>query len=299
MTPCCHYLDITLSECSKNYEFYPISGKTWSQVSPRVKTRAWEKLFLTKFYVEPTILSNARKYFDWVVGLAWEKSRLDIWKARKKHAEQNHLSYDWVLQNPPQGCPTNDWLAYTDYVDSKPFEDSVIRNKDSITLQEDNHHSGRFTEQTISKTRQRPSRGQLFIKFYSLLNGEFKNTQAEAVAATIRQLEAAGCPPDWGPNDSLAQAMNKPEHHGHIWLLGPRASKIHVRVTNHSTNQAYNQLFVELKATQFELAEHKARIARVEQILSTIVTANSTAIPRTQQAPTPPLFKSQQPQTGQ
>ncbi|CAN1142907.1 hypothetical protein LINPERPRIM_LOCUS26251 [Linum perenne] len=72
------------------------------------------------------------------------------------------------------------------------------------------------------------------------------------------------------------------------------------------SQQAYNQLFVELKATQFELAEHKARIARVEQILSTIVTpqqfatsAISAAIPQTQQAPTPPLFKSQQPRTIQ
>ncbi|CAN1304604.1 hypothetical protein LINPERPRIM_LOCUS26251, partial [Linum perenne] len=100
-----------------------------------------------------SILSNAQKYFDWVVGLAWEKSRLDIWKAKKKHVEQNHLSYDWVLQNPPQGCPTNDWLSYMDYVDSKTFE------------------CQRFTEQAIAKTGQRPSRGQIFIQFYSWPNG--------------------------------------------------------------------------------------------------------------------------------
>ncbi|CAN1136503.1 hypothetical protein LINPERPRIM_LOCUS22569, partial [Linum perenne] len=66
------------------------------------------------------------------------------------------------------------------------------------------------------KTGQRPSRGQIFIKYYSWPNGEPKSAHAGAIMETIRQLEEAGVSKEWGPNDAFAQALNKPEHRGHV-----------------------------------------------------------------------------------
>ncbi|CAN1156506.1 hypothetical protein LINPERPRIM_LOCUS20251, partial [Linum perenne] len=55
----------------------------------------------------------------------------------------------------------------------------------------------------------------MFIKFYTAPDGEIKDAHAKAVAETIKRLEAEGCSLKWSPHDSLAQAMNKPEHRGH------------------------------------------------------------------------------------
>ncbi|CAN1120134.1 hypothetical protein LINPERPRIM_LOCUS48, partial [Linum perenne] len=55
-----------------------------------------------------------------------------------------------------------------------------------------------------------------------------KDAHAKAVAETIKRLAAEGCSPEWSPHDSLAQAMNKPEHRGHIRMLGAGFTKSQV-----------------------------------------------------------------------
>ncbi|CAN1215067.1 hypothetical protein LINPERPRIM_LOCUS49, partial [Linum perenne] len=82
-----------------------------------------------KFYCGPELLSRACVYFDKKVGRAWGKSRLAIWKDRMKHAAKNDLLEEWILQNPPQGCPPNDWYQYIEYTKTQVFKDAVNRNK--------------------------------------------------------------------------------------------------------------------------------------------------------------------------
>ncbi|CAN1141588.1 hypothetical protein LINPERHAP2_LOCUS37776, partial [Linum perenne] len=65
-------------------------------------------------------------------------------------------------------------------------------------MQEENHHGGsrpwpRYIEETVKATGRRPSRGQMFIKFYTAPDGEIKDAHAKAVAETIKRLEAEGC----------------------------------------------------------------------------------------------------------
>ncbi|CAN1241020.1 hypothetical protein LINPERPRIM_LOCUS4782, partial [Linum perenne] len=79
---------------------------------------AFEQFFTDKFYCAPEILPGAHKYFNKKIGRAWGKSRLQIWKARMKHAEKNNLPEELILQNPPEGCPSNDWYQYIEYEDS-------------------------------------------------------------------------------------------------------------------------------------------------------------------------------------
>ncbi|CAN1763991.1 hypothetical protein LINPERHAP1_LOCUS9079, partial [Linum perenne] len=163
----------------------------------------------------------------------WARSRLDAWKAKKKYAAKNNLPYEWVKQNPPAGCPETDWLAYMRHVDSQEFKDAVARNKANQACQEENHTRGSrpwglYIEEEAEKTGQRPSRGQIFIKYYSWPNGEPKSAHAGSIMETIRQLEAAGVSTEWGPNDAFAQALNKPEHRGHVRMFGRDASKSQV-----------------------------------------------------------------------
>ncbi|CAN1247527.1 hypothetical protein LINPERPRIM_LOCUS6368, partial [Linum perenne] len=129
-------------ECSRNYQYYPIYPKDWKLVPQRAKDVAFEQFFTDKFYCAPEILPGARKFFNKKVGRAWGKSRLDIWKARMKHAEKNNLPEEWILQNPPQGCPPNDWYQYIEYTKTQVFKDAVQRNKANRALQEENHHGG-------------------------------------------------------------------------------------------------------------------------------------------------------------
>ncbi|CAN1340342.1 hypothetical protein LINPERPRIM_LOCUS38808, partial [Linum perenne] len=53
---------------------------------------------------------------------------------------------------------------------------------------------------------------------------------------SIRHLEAAGCPREWGPNDSLGKALNKPEHRGHVRMMGRRFTQALVIINYHSHN---------------------------------------------------------------
>ncbi|CAN1156731.1 hypothetical protein LINPERPRIM_LOCUS20376, partial [Linum perenne] len=74
---------------------------------------------------------------------------------------------------------------------------------------EENHTRGSrpwglYIEEEAEKTGQRPSRGQIFIKYYSWPNGEPKSAHAGSIMETIRQLEAAGVSTEWGPNDAFA-----------------------------------------------------------------------------------------------
>ncbi|CAN1149064.1 hypothetical protein LINPERPRIM_LOCUS38428, partial [Linum perenne] len=55
--------------------------------------------------------------------------------------------------------------------------------------------------------------------------GNFKDAHAKVVAETIQRIEDECCSPEWSPQDSLAQAMNKPEHRGHIRMLGEGFTK--------------------------------------------------------------------------
>ncbi|CAN1292564.1 hypothetical protein LINPERPRIM_LOCUS21633 [Linum perenne] len=66
----------------------------------------------------------------------------------------------------------------------------------------------RYIEEQIAKNGVKPSRGQLYIKFYKLDKGDEKDRK---LADLIRELEANGAPTAWGSHDSLAQALNKEE----------------------------------------------------------------------------------------
>ncbi|CAN0925978.1 hypothetical protein LINGRAHAP2_LOCUS35060, partial [Linum grandiflorum] len=105
------------------------------------------------------------------------------------------------------------------------IKDKRVRNKRNRSAQETNHRGGsrpwaRYTQEHLEKTGVLPSRGQLWIKFHQLPNGEYKTTKGRVVAELVEQLEAAGAPTAWGPNDSLAQALAKPEHRGRLRAAG-------------------------------------------------------------------------------
>ncbi|CAN1835469.1 hypothetical protein LINPERHAP1_LOCUS34438, partial [Linum perenne] len=85
------------------------------------------------------------------------------------------------------------------YVESQEFKDSVARNKANRACLEENHIGGSrpwrlYIEEEQRKTGLRPTRGQIFIKFYSWPNGEPKSAHAGAIMDSIRRLEAVGCP---------------------------------------------------------------------------------------------------------
>ncbi|CAN1142788.1 hypothetical protein LINPERPRIM_LOCUS26176, partial [Linum perenne] len=99
------------------------------------------------------------------------------------------------------------------YVYGEEFQKKSTRGKRARSIQETNHHGGsrpwaRYIEEQISKTGVKPSRGQLYIKFYKLDRGDEKDRK---LADLIQELEANRAPIAWGPHDSLAQALNKDE----------------------------------------------------------------------------------------
>ncbi|CAN1159651.1 hypothetical protein LINPERPRIM_LOCUS22172, partial [Linum perenne] len=125
---------------------------------------------------------------------------------------------------------------------------------------------------------------------------------------TIRQLEAAGVSTEWGPNDAFAQALNKPEHRGHVRMFGRHASKSQVFGTSAESSTsatgsissrptparahdaAYDKLNrelvdtrseleatrSELTATQDGLADANRRLASLEQMMSQFVSQSQT-----------------------
>ncbi|CAN0919680.1 hypothetical protein LINGRAHAP2_LOCUS31586 [Linum grandiflorum] len=170
-------------------------------------------------------MANARKYWDERVGRSWSRSRLRAWRDRLKKVEKEHLPPEWIPTNPPTGCPQAYWIAYLERVNKKEYNALVERNKANRKLQQENHRGGRrpwdrYIEETLQKTGKRPSRGQMFQHFFKLPDCSYKSEHSRMVAATITRLEAEGAPTEWGPNDSLAQALNKPEHRGQVWILG-------------------------------------------------------------------------------
>ncbi|CAN1804371.1 hypothetical protein LINPERHAP1_LOCUS23902 [Linum perenne] len=214
-------------ECARNWTYYPLSSKNWRAMDNGLKTRAWEKLVLTMFHIEPHQMKDASCWWDRKVAPAWSKARLALWRARKKHARENGFSADWVITETPRGVPSNDWLMFTTYVQNPEFEKSSVRNMGNIALKERNHHGGsrsldRFTEEVIRETGQPPSRGQMFIKCLQRTYGTYKKETTKMITEAIIQLEAAGAPTFLGPNDFLALAPKNSEHSGRVRAFGLR-----------------------------------------------------------------------------
>ncbi|CAN0860664.1 hypothetical protein LINGRAHAP2_LOCUS8004 [Linum grandiflorum] len=219
------FISSYIGECSWNYAYYPITPVDWKKMLPQVKTRAWEQFVLTTFYIELDEMADARRYWDERVGRSWSWSRLRAWRDRLKNVEKENLPAEWILANPPTGCPQADWIAYLERVNKEEYNTLVKSNNANRRLQLENHRGGRrpwdrYIEETLQMTGRRPSRGQLFQHFFKWPDGSYKSEHARMVAATITRLEAAGAPTEWGPNDSLAQALNNPEHRGHVRMLG-------------------------------------------------------------------------------
>ncbi|CAN1755930.1 hypothetical protein LINPERHAP1_LOCUS5940 [Linum perenne] len=160
-------------------------------------------------------------------------------------------------------------------------------------MQEENHHGGsrpwpRYIEETVKATGRRPSRGQMFIKFYTAPDGEIKDAHAKAVAETIKRLEAEGCSLEWSPNDSLAQAMNKPEHRGHIRMLGAGLTKNQVFGTAAAESSTSGSVSSTMPHKPAYVQQLENRVSQLETILRSVApshfvgSSSSTAVPQTQ-----------------
>ncbi|CAN1320155.1 hypothetical protein LINPERPRIM_LOCUS31569 [Linum perenne] len=84
----------------------------------------------------------------------------------------------------------NDWRINMSYVYGEEFEKKTSRGKRVRSIQEINHHGGsrlwaRYIEEQIAKTGVKPSRGQLYIKFYKLDKGDEKDRKL-AVYSSMR-----------------------------------------------------------------------------------------------------------------
>ncbi|CAN1749598.1 hypothetical protein LINPERHAP1_LOCUS3769, partial [Linum perenne] len=110
--PLASFIGKYVGECARIWTYYPIYPPSWKHVPDATKTRAFQQFFLGKFYCDSDLLPAARKYWDHAISRLWGKARLDAWRAKVKYAKDNNLPYEWVRQNPPQGCPESDWLAY-------------------------------------------------------------------------------------------------------------------------------------------------------------------------------------------
>ncbi|CAN1779793.1 hypothetical protein LINPERHAP1_LOCUS14875, partial [Linum perenne] len=66
---------------------------SWKLVPDATKTRAFQQLFLGKFYCDSDLLPAAQKYWDHAISRLWGKTRLEAWRAKVKYANDNNLPY--------------------------------------------------------------------------------------------------------------------------------------------------------------------------------------------------------------
>ncbi|CAN1805786.1 hypothetical protein LINPERHAP1_LOCUS24405, partial [Linum perenne] len=214
-------------ECGRNWSFYHVSAVDWKKQDKRLKDIAWRNLALPIYHIEPRDLEPFRRVCEMKVGQSWSKSRLRLWEKLVKEARATGKDEDWIKSSNPRGITLNDWTIYMSYVYGEEFQKKSTRGKRARSIQETNHHGGsrpwaRYIEEQISKTGVKPSRGQLYIKFYKLDRGDEKDRK---LADLIQELEANGAPIAWGPHDSLAQALNKDEPRGRLRAGGVGKNK--------------------------------------------------------------------------
>ncbi|CAN1147748.1 hypothetical protein LINPERHAP2_LOCUS16050 [Linum perenne] len=106
-------------------------------------------LALPIYHIEPRDLEPFCRVWEMKVGQSWSKSWLRLWEKLVKEARATRKDENWIRSSNPRGITLNDWTIYMSYMYGEEFQ--------------------------ISKAGVKPSRGQLYIKFYKLDKGDEKD----------------------------------------------------------------------------------------------------------------------------